>query len=42
MVSGSIKRSVDCAADSSNWQIFKMNSFVFGEAIKTDSFMFMF
>jgi hypothetical protein len=42
MASSSIKCSVDCAADSNDLQIFKMNSFVFGAAMKTDRFMFMF
>jgi hypothetical protein len=30
MASGSVKHNVDCAADSSDWQISKINSFVFG------------
>jgi hypothetical protein len=42
MVSSSLKRNVDYAADSSDLQIFKMNSFVFGAAIKTNRFMFIF
>jgi hypothetical protein len=40
--SGHQMYSVDCVADSSDRQIFKMNSFVFSEVIKTDRFMFMF
>jgi hypothetical protein len=40
MASGSVKRIVNCAADSSDLQIFKMNSFVFGAVMKNDSFMF--
>jgi hypothetical protein len=40
MASGSVKHSVDCAADSSDLQISKMNSFVFSAGQKT-TFMFL-
>jgi hypothetical protein len=36
MASGSVKRSVNCAADFSYLQISKMNSFVFCVVIKND------
>jgi hypothetical protein len=42
MASVSVKRSVDCAADSSDLQISKMNSFVFGAVTKKDRFIFSF
>jgi hypothetical protein len=41
MASGSVKRSVDSAADSSDLQIFKMNSSVFGAVMINDTFMFL-
>jgi hypothetical protein len=34
MASGTVKRSVVCAADSTNQQIFKMNSSVFSAVTK--------
>jgi hypothetical protein len=38
MASGSVKHGVDCADDSSDLQISKMGSFVFGAVMKmTDS-----
>jgi hypothetical protein len=41
MASGSVKRySVNGAADSSDLHISKMKSFVFGEVMKNDGFMF--
>jgi hypothetical protein len=35
MASGSVKRGVNCAVDSSDLQISKMSSFVFGAVMKT-------
>jgi hypothetical protein len=40
MASGTVKRSVDCAADSSNQEIFKMDSFVFSAVTKNNIFIF--
>jgi hypothetical protein len=42
MAFGGVKRSVDCAADSSDLQISKMNSFVFRTVMENDKFMFFF
>jgi hypothetical protein len=42
MASGSVKCSVDCADDSSNLQISKMSSFVFGAVMKTTDSCFCF
>jgi hypothetical protein len=41
MASVSVKRSVDCAADSRDLQISKMNSFEFSEVSRNKRFMFL-
>jgi hypothetical protein len=42
MASSSVRSSVDCAADSSDLKISKINSFVFGAVMKNNRFMFLF
>jgi hypothetical protein len=40
MASGGVKRNADSAADASDLQISKMNSFVFSTMMKNDRFIF--
>jgi hypothetical protein len=41
MASSSVKRNVDCTADSSDLQISKINIFVFGAVMKTTDSWFL-
>jgi hypothetical protein len=41
MASGSVKRSVNCAAESRDLQTSKTNSFVFSAVSKNDRLMFL-